>query len=674
MNKMITREVAEQILREWFQIEKFYDEQWSVIERLIRGKRVLMIQRTGYGKSLVYQFVAKYLEGTTVIFSPLIALMRDQVNSMQDLGIKAAFVNSTLTPEEKADILEKAKSGYYDMLYIAPERQEDQEWLETVRQIDLSMVVVDEAHCVSVWGHDFRPSYRRIVNLVNQLQKDFPVLTCTATATKRVENDIKKQMGGEQLTVVRGNLARNNFALSVVQATSKDSKLASLQKVIPSLPGTGIIYCGTRFECEEVSNWLEFNGLKSTYYHSGLDNESRNAIEQGFMNNEFKCVVATNALGMGIDKPDIRFVIHFQVPTSPLHYYQEIGRAGRNGEYTPVLLYYDEETDDILPMSFINSNRPKEIHYERVINVLKKRSLGLYAIIREVNLKRTQVNVILNDLIDQKIVVKRTGRSTKYELLFNAPKLNIEPFTKLREAKMNDFQKMKEYIHHDGCRMNFLQNYLGDPESRSDQCGKCDNDKGKNYVTRLSESLEAKIKEFRETYFPTLEVTTKSGIMIDGVAASYYGVSNVGSAIHKSKYEEGGDFPDFLLKLTLKAFRKKFGQKHFDIILYVPPTESGELVKNFSEKISKVLKIPISHSLVKQRITQPQKVFNSSISKKENLKNAFNCTDDVRGMKILLIDDIFDSGQTLKTIGYMLKRKGAIEVAPLTIAKTVGGR
>ena len=674
MNNSINREVAEQKLSEWFQIERFYDEQWEVIEKLMRGERVLMIQRTGYGKSLVYQFVAKYLKGTTVIFSPLIALMRDQVNSMQDLGIRAAYVNSSLSLEEKADILERAKSGYYDMLYIAPERQEDHEWLETVQEIDLAMVVVDEAHCISVWGHDFRPSYRRIVNLVKLLQKDFPVLACTATATKRVEMDVKKQMGGDRLTVVRGNLARENFALQVVHVNDKDSKLASLQKVIPSIEGTGIIYCGTRYECEEVSNWLEFNGIKSTYYHSGLDNDSRNAIEQGFMKNEFKCVVATNALGMGIDKPDIRFVIHFQVPTSPLHYYQEIGRAGRDGKYTPVLLYYDEDRDDVLPLSFINSNRPKEIHYQRVIDVLKKRSLGLYAIIREVNLKRTQVNVILNDLIDQKIVVKRVGRSTNYELLFNAPELNTEPFTKLREAKMRDFQSMKEYIHYDKCRMNFLQSYLGDPDSTNDECGKCDNDTGKHIEVSLSEGQAGKIKEFRETYFPSLEVATTTGIMIDGVAASYYGVSNVGSAIRNSKYEGGGDFPDFLLRLTLKAFRKKFGQKQFDIILYVPPTESGNLVKNFAEKISKVLKIPISHSLVKLRKTQPQKVFNSSISKKENLKNAFDCADNLRGMKILLFDDIFDSGQTIKTIGNMLKRKGATEVAPLTIAKTVGGR
>ncbi len=210
------RQEAEQILQQTFKLPKFYDEQWLTIEKILNGEKVLLIEKTGFGKSLCFQFPASIFEGTTVIFSPLIALMRDQVKKLTSLGISAKCINSEQTSEENTQIIEYAKQGKIKILYIAPERQENSEWIEATQQMKLSMVVVDEVHCISVWGHDFRPAFKRIINLVNLLPENLPVLATTATATKRVEKDIEKQIGNG-ITTIRGNLMRDNFKLSVVK-------------------------------------------------------------------------------------------------------------------------------------------------------------------------------------------------------------------------------------------------------------------------------------------------------------------------------------------------------------------------------------------------------------------------------------------------------------------------
>lgn len=668
----LTRHEAEGMLYRKFGFTRFYDEQWEAVSRLLNGERILMIQRTGFGKSLVFQFAGMLLEGTTVIFSPLIALMRDQVNKLREQELPAAYINSTLTQEEKVEILNDAERGKYKLLYIAPERQEDEAWQAVVRRMKLGMVVVDEAHCISVWGHDFRPSYRRIVSVVRQLQDDFPVFACTATATLRVQNDIEIQFDNSKLTVLRGDLGRINFQLNVIKCGTREDKMAGVLQLVESLNGSGIVYCGTRAESAVYSNWLEFNGIKSTYYNAELDNETRTRIEEGLMNDEYKCIVSTNALGMGIDKSNLRFIIHTQVPASPLHYYQEIGRAGRDGHPTQIALFYTQ-MDDELPLSFINNNRPSVQKYEQVIDILRNEPLSQHGIIRTVNLKKTSVNVILNDLMDQGIASKvPRGNSAVYELKYNAPSLDTKGFEELRNAKLKDFEEMKGYLSTSGCRMNYLRNYLGDKVD--EPCGKCDNDKQKSYRKTATTEELSQINRFRETDFPVLEVERKTRILINGIAASYYGITNIGTTIHRCKYKNGGDFPDHLLRLTLKAFRKQFRSDRFDLVLYAPPTESGDLVKNFAEKIARTLGFEISHGLKKRKTTEPQKMFESAIGKKDNLKGAFTIDEDVNGKRILLVDDVYDSGSTIREIADELKINGASVVAPLVIAKTVGGR
>jgi len=668
----MNRQEAEVVLQNRFHLPRFYDEQWSTIEKLIHGERVLLIEKTGFGKSLCFQFPALIFSGTTVVFSPLIALMRDQAKKLSTLGIPAKCINSEQSREENSNIIAEAKEGKIKILYIAPERQENPEWLEATRKLNLSMVVVDEAHCISVWGHDFRPAFKRIISLVKLLPKGLPVLATTATATPRIQNDIEQQMGSN-LSVIRGKLMRDSFRLFVVKVNSEDEKLIWLGKNLERLPGTGLLYTGTRMDTEIYSKWLDHLGISSIGYNAGLDTESRIAIENGLMNNEWKCIISTNALGMGIDKPDIRYIIHTQMPQSPIHYYQEIGRAGRDGEPAYIILFYHPE-DKRLPEVFIEGGRPSIAKYERVIRAIKNELLGEKDLMRKTNMNQTQIRVIKADLVEQKIIREVTfDRHKKFEYISGAPKLNTAHFEELRACKTDELEKMLGYIDTTDSRMKYLCSYLGD-DSLPD-FNNCDNTGQKKIKVIVTPEWEERLKTFRDTYFPEINAETKGTCLVKGVAASFYGFSNVGAAIHHSKYEHAGEFPDFLVMQTLKAFRAKFAKEQFDLMLYVPPTVSGDLVMNFAEKIAHALNIPLSHKLLKQRGTREQKVFENHILKHDNVAEAFMYAspDEISGKNILLIDDIFDSGASVKEIGRYLTQLGAASIAPLIIARTVGG-
>ena len=677
---MINRQEAQVILKNTFGFDRFYDVQWEAIDLLFKGERVLLIEKTGFGKSLCFQFPATQFSGLTVVFSPLIALMRDQVQGLNRKGIKAKYINSEQTPEENAQTIEEALNGNLQILYIAPERQENQEWTEATRRMNLSMIVIDEAHTISVWGHDFRPAFRRIINLVKLLPQNLPILATTATATKRVQEDIEKQISGS-IKTIRGELIRENFRLYVIKVKSEDEKLLWLAENLPALEGNGVIYTGTRVNTEIYSRWFEFLDIETTEYNAGLDSDSRKEIENGLMNNRWKAVISTNALGMGIDKSDLRFIVHTQIPASPIHYYQEIGRAGRDGKPTKLILFFNSskdengiEEDTKLPKAFIDGGRPSITNYNKVISALRHEQLGERQLMKTTNLKQTQIRVIKADLIEQGIIKEVVyGRSKKYEYQYNAPELNTMAFNELREQKLRELNAMIEYVNLDSSRMKFLCDYLGDHSHNNYH--NCDNTTLQPLIINPNETIKQKLQEFRESYFPELVVESKYSNMVNGVASSYYGVSSVGAALHRSKYENGGDFPDFLLRLTLKAFRKKFGQEKFDYIIYVPPTESGDLVKNFAEKLSSVLKVPISHRLIKTGDTQPQKVFKNAYLKKDNVSQKYSYSEpnEIQGKSIILFDDIFDSGATIKEIGNVLTKFGVAKIAPLVIAKTVGG-
>lgn len=746
---MITRREAEIELKRIFGLPRFYDEQWEVIEKIMKGERVLMIQKTGFGKSLCYQFPATQFSGITVVFSPLIALMRDQVRSLNRLGIPAGYINSEQTRDQNFDTIQKAKRGDLKILYIAPERQENQEWVQATREMNLSMVVVDEAHTISTWGHDFRPAFRRIIELVKLLPTQLPILATTATATKRVQEDIESQIGG-RLSTIRGNLIRENFLFYVLKVKSEDEKMLWLAANIDRLSGSGLIYTGTRVETETYAKWLQFMGISAVDYHAGYDAETRKDIERGLMSNRWKCIVSTNALGMGLDKPDIRFIIHTQMPASPIHYYQEIGRGGRDGQPTVIVLCYNSAVlrdeglpqDLRLPLAFIESARPASSKYEKVIELLKEEPLSEREIVKKANIKANQFRIIKADLIDQGIIREvKYGSSKKFEYQFNAPNLDFSKFDEIKNHKLSDLRKMVEYVDTKKPRMQYLCEFLDGEENQEPNLvySNCDNTSLKPLQVPVDNSLVAKLQEFHDSLIPTLDLsedlskgivneagdkeqwkvslkrpgeyellidnkamaTRKAGRiyggldargrdtfislmrthfsskshLTDGIAASYYGVSAVGGAIHRSKYENGGDFPDFLLRKTLSAFYRHLASIKFDLICYIPPTQSGDLVKNFAQKFSSASKIPISNGLVKTRQTSEQKIFQNSWAKKDNVKDSFTFLDKalIQVKTVLLIDDIYDSGATLKEAGKVLTELGAKWIVPLVIAKTVGG-
>ena len=750
----MTREQAEIKLHSLFGIEHFYDEQWEVINKLLHGERVLLIERTGFGKSLCYQFPATQFQYTTIIFSPLIALMRDQVRSLNCRGIKAACINSEQPKEENTAIIQDAINGKLKILYIAPERQENIEWKDAMKKMRISMIVIDEAHTISIWGHDFRPAFRRIIELVQFLPQNAPVLATTATATKKVQKDIETQMKdisfGISISVIRGSLNRPNFQLYVIRVKAEEQKMLWLAEHLTDIEGNGLIYTGTRTDTFLYAKWLDYNGIKAIDYNAGHDAETRRQIEKELMDNKWKCVVSTNALGMGLDKSDIRFIIHTQIPASPIHYYQEIGRAGRDGKPATIILFYNEniapgcddksnhssDVDYQLPLSFIETARPNIQKYEKVIGAIKEEELTETQLMIRCNLKQTEIRTIRADLIEQKIISERQISSSKkvYSYKYNAPLLDFAEFEHSKQTKLRDLQSMIDYVYTSEPRMKFLCSFLDSTENT--QFNNCDNTNLRPFIYQQNPIFEKRLTDFREEFFPILEckevfsklskildtkfkVSTpwpniflverkkdgstelfeyhnairyqdfnieeqdllheayekweKGSHITDGYAASYYGDTNIGSAIHRSKYEHGGDFPNFLLRRTLSIFGKKYKGIKFDLMLYVPPTKSGNLVKTFAEKFAKVVNIPLQHTLIKQRETKEQKIFQNKKSKALNVENAFTITSNVTGKTILLFDDIYDSGETLKSIGMMLTQKGAKWIIPITIAKTIGG-
>lgn len=727
----------EENLKTIFGFEHFLDEQWKAISQLLAGKRVLMIERTGFGKSLCYQYPATQFKGTTIVFSPLIALMRDQVSGLNKHNIPAALITCEQSFEENARIIESAQKGKYKLLYIAPERQENQAWINAISHINVSMVVIDEAHTISTWGHDFRPAFRRIINLVKLLPKSTPVLATTATANMRVQNDIVNQIGNN-ITTIRGPLSRDNFRLFVIRTASEEFKMKWLAENIKKLPGTGLVYIGSRVQAEYYTAWLNYFGISTMFYHAGLDAQQRVEIEKGLIENRWKCIISTNALGMGLDKPDVRFVIHTQIPVSPIHYYQEIGRAGRDGQPAYAILLYNETPSRInagyacdcdLPLSFINNARPTEEKYADVIHCLREEMLGERELMLRTNLKQNEIRTIRADLIDLKIIRPVDLNNRKYyEYIPGAPALEYSVFERIRQIRLNELQAMVDYVYTTQPRMDYLCRFL---DSNTPSKAICDNTSAAHLSCFVAPETEDMYSEFSSGFFPsidTADVMTKTvdgfslkihlepcgmlrvsyrdinalyngrgipGLPIpvldtlkvlaekydikkshlsDGFASAYYGQSNVGEMIHQSKYENGGDFPAELLGRIKALIHAKLKGIHFDLLLYIPPTVSGDLVKNFAVRLSTDIGIPLSHNLRKTRATDAQKVFRNAYGKNANIRDAFDIpAKSVEGKNILLLDDIYDSGATLKEAGRVLTKQGAKLIVPIVIAKTIGG-
>ena len=350
------KQQIKELLKIHYGFEKFRRGQEEAIDALLEGKDVLVVMPTGGGKSLIYQLPALVMDGVTIVVSPLIALMKDQVDSLNRLGIPATFINSSISPDEVKTRLEAVKKEFYKILYIAPERFYNDEFAKALSEITVSLFAVDEAHCISQWGHDFRPSYMRLKRAV-EICGHPPIVALTATATPEVKDDIVKQLEMVNIEKIVIGFARPNLQFGVVKA-NEAQKLQMIVETISGMPDKcGIVYSGTRNKAEEITNRLLENGVEAVFYHAGMDPESRNWTQTNFINGKTKVIVATNAFGLGIDKKDVRFVIHHDMPGTIEAYYQEAGRAGRDGQPSLCLLFFAPK-DRFLREFFIKGDNP----------------------------------------------------------------------------------------------------------------------------------------------------------------------------------------------------------------------------------------------------------------------------------------------------------------------------
>ena len=362
----------EEALKTYYGYDVFRGGQEAVIDALLSGRDALAIMPTGAGKSVCYQIPALLLPGITLVVSPLVSLMRDQVTQLVQMGIPAAFLNSSLTFRQYLLALDRARAGRYKIIYVAPERLETEGFQAFVREADISLVAVDEAHCISQWGQDFRPSYLNIPDFVASLSKRPPIGAFTATATPEVRDDIRRLLQLERPAMVTTGFDRENLYFEVQEPRSKQTALLEL---VRSRPGKcGIVYCSTRRAVEDVCAFLQEEGISATRYHAGLDAEERRKNQEDFLFDRVQVMVATNAFGMGIDKSDVRYVIHYNMPKDLESYYQEAGRAGRDGAPSSCILLYSGQ--DVRTARFlIEHGEPREDLDERTLERLRERDL-----------------------------------------------------------------------------------------------------------------------------------------------------------------------------------------------------------------------------------------------------------------------------------------------------------
>lgn len=401
---------AQQSLEKYWGFPSFRSGQDKVIQAVLDGKNTMVLFPTGGGKSLCYQVPATVLDGLTVVISPLVALMQDQVEQLNDRGISATFVNSTISSWEIEQRFANARNGMYDLLYCSPERLKTTLWEAEMPKLDIDLIAIDEAHCISEWGHDFRPSYREIRPALQDIADEVTWIALTATATPEVRDDIQNSLELEDPVIVSKGFDRPNLKWWIIETEKKDVKLLkAVKKAGPK--GSGLIYGGTRRNCEELSRKIEQKlGLKTKAYHAGIDSADRQQIQQEWIDGTTPLVVATNAFGMGIDKSDCRYVIHYEMPYSLESYYQEAGRAGRDGEESfPILLF--KEADAIIAEQRIKDSYPGKKELQKVYDVLcdelnlavgsemeERKEVSIQALEKRSGLPRRKVRTALNVL------------------------------------------------------------------------------------------------------------------------------------------------------------------------------------------------------------------------------------------------------------------------------------
>ncbi|MFD8209502.1 RecQ family ATP-dependent DNA helicase [Streptomyces sp. NPDC059695] len=689
------------------------EDQWRAIEALVADRRrALVVQRTGWGKSAVY-FVATSLlrergSGPTVIVSPLLALMRNQVEAAARAGIRARTINSSNT-EEWDTVQEEVAAGEVDVLLVSPERLNNPDFRDQVLPrlaAATGLLVVDEAHCISDWGHDFRPDYRRLRTMLADLPPGVPVLATTATANARVTADVAEQLGtgaGTDALVLRGPLDRESLSLGVVRLPDAAHRLAWLADHLGELPGSGIIYTLTVAAADEVTAYLRQCGHTVSSYTGRTENADRQQAEDDLQANRVKALVATSALGMGFDKPDLGFVVHLGSPSSPIAYYQQVGRAGRGVEHAEVLLLPGQE-DEAIWRYFASVAFPPEEQVRRTIDVLAQagRPLSLPALEPLVELRRTRLETMLK-VLDVDGAVRRvkggwesTGQPWVYD---------TERYAWVARQRAAEQQAMRDYAAATGCRMEFLRRQLDDEEAAP--CGRCDNCAGNRFDPKVSvAALDAAKGELGR---PGVEVEPRK-MWPTGLAA--VGVDLKGR-IPAGEQSSGGRALGRLSDIgwgnrlrPLLADGAPDGPVPDDVVQAVvhvladwakgpggwasgapdaPPRPAGvvtvashrkpRLVGSLGQRIAEIGRMPLlgmveyapeAEELRLSRTNSAQRVVGLQRTLTVPPELAGRLAD--AGGPVLLVDDLSDTGWTLAVAARLLRRAGAEGVFPLVLA------
>lgn len=679
---------------------EFRDGQWEAIDQIAnRRRRLRVVQRTGWGKSVVYFLATKILRscgaGTTLLISPLLALMRNQILATKQLGLRAATIHSENVTEWH-DVEMLLANDELDLLMVSPERIANPDFRQKLLprlQARVGLFVVDEAHCISDWGHDFRPDYRRILQIMRLLPPSVPVLCTTATANDRVVHDIESQI--PRLQVSRGPLVRSSLRLYNIRLAHQFDRLAWLARFLPQLPGNGIVYCLTIQDVRRVTAWLQANGISARAYHSDLEGEERIETEEQLLHNEVKALVATVALGMGFDKPDLGFVIHFQRPGSVVAYYQQVGRAGRAMDSAFGILLNGAEDDEISDY-FIRTAFPPVGVMQNVLATLENRgTLTIDEIGAALNQGRSAIEKALKLLeVDGAVTHNHSGYS-RTAIQWQADISRFEQVTRLRR---DEVEQMRRYVEHQGCLMEFLARALDDPNAAP--CGKCMNCKGRtdrrstpsaliqsavDFLRGDALALEPRIRwpkpllEEIRAAMPQAVEFGDSGLLKTiipeslraetGRVLSIWGDSGWGDEIARGKCESNC-FSDALVDAAAKLVREKWKPAPCPTwVAAVPSARRAELVNSFARRLADELRVPFLPILQGARDIRSQKEMQNSVQQVRNLLNAFSLASPPPPGAGLLVDDVIDSGWTLTLLTVLLRQCGSGPVYPFALAK-----
>ncbi len=668
----------------------FRPGQWEAIDQLVnRRSRVLVVQRTGWGKSMIYFLAAKILRdagaGPTLIVSPLLALMRNQIEAAQRLGLLPETINSANTAQwerVKRDLL----ANQVDILLISPERLANDDFVENILMPiaeRIGLLVVDEAHCISDWGHDFRPDYRRIVRVLRQLPRNVPVLATTATANSRVVADVEAQLG-PGIETLRGPLTRESLSLQTFRMPNAAVRLAWLADHLPGLPGSGIVYTLTVRDAQRVADWLSARGIAARAYYGGaLDREES---EQQLLADRLKCLVATTALGMGFDKPDLGFVVHFQAPGSVVHYYQQVGRAGRAIPNAFGILMAGEEDDDINAF-FRDTAFPPEGQVQSILQALEaaENGLDIRGIEQAVNLRYGQIEKVLKILAveDSAPVVRERNRWYRTPNPWRMDRARIEHLTRQREE---EWGQMQAYVSGGTCLMRFLANALDD--EMGEDCGKCAVCVGgpliaeevrpqtlqaaQRFLRRSERVLEPK-KQWPAGAFPSYgwrgSRIPEELLASPGRVLARWREAGWGEMVAAGKAR--GEFAQELVDGAAEVIRERWPEAAaVRWVTCVPSLRHPDLVPEFARRLAAAVGVPFSPDVRKVRETQPQKEMENRYHQCKNLDGAFEVrVQSARFAEpVLLVDDVTDSGWTLSIVAALLQQAGSGAVFPLALA------